>query len=182
MDTTDTYVKHSHLTLAIGWVHFAQTILRFWYFTHRLTETIRMLLSLCHIMRGQSRMLRAKVFHFGDFNYQLKPQWEVIPSCDRLWAITTSRTTLWTPVTSEQTKYKFLFRTYTPDFDYMLFEYMIFLALFWLYGQSDFSTKVFGYMVISTILSTLPGQNRWPYIRNPVYEYTGLMGANSSVF
>ena len=98
-------------------------------------------------------MLRAKVFHFVDFNYLLKSLVGVIPT-------TTSRTFLWTPVTSEQTKYKYLFRTYTPDFDYMLFEYMIFLALFRLYGQSDFSTKVFGYMVISTILSTLPGQNR----------------------
>ena len=46
---------------------------------------------------------------------------------------------------------------------------------FWLYfgymvnGQSDFSTKFFGYMVILAIWSTLPGQNRGPYIRNPVY-------------
>ena len=45
---------------------------------------------------------------------------------------------------------------------------------FWLYfgymvnSQSDFSTKLFGYIVISTIWSTLSGQNRGPYIRNPV--------------
>ena len=46
---------------------------------------------------------------------------------------------------------------------------------FWLYfsymvnGQSDFSTKFFRYMVILAIWSTLSGQNRGPYIRNPVY-------------
>ena len=38
-------------------------------------------------------------------------------------------------------------------------------------GQSDFSTKFFGYMVISAIWSTLPGQNRGPYIRSLVYKY-----------
>ena len=47
---------------------------------------------------------------------------------------------------------------------------------FWLYlcymvnGQSDFRTKFFGYMVILAIGSTLSGQNRGPYIRNPVYQ------------
>ena len=36
-------------------------------------------------------------------------------------------------------------------------------------GQSDFSTKFFRCMVISAIWSTLPRQNRGPYIQNPVY-------------
>ena len=36
-------------------------------------------------------------------------------------------------------------------------------------GQSDFSSKFFGYMVISAMWLTLPGQNRGPYILNPVF-------------
>ena len=53
---------------------------------------------------------------------------------------------------------------------------------FWLYfgymvnGQSDFSTKFFGYMVISAIWSTLSGQNRGPYIRNPVPFHVSVIG------
>ena len=39
-----------------------------------------------------------------------------------------------------------------------------FISVIW----SDFSTTFFGYMVISAIWSTLSGQNRGPYIRNPV--------------
>ena len=47
---------------------------------------------------------------------------------------------------------------------------------FWLYfgymvnGESDFSTKFFGYMVISATWSTVSGQNRGPSIRNPVFS------------
>ena len=58
----------------------------------------------------------------------------------------------------------------TPGFGCMVFGYMVFFALFRLYGQSDFSTKFFGYMVISATWSTVSGQNRGPYIRNPVFS------------
>ena len=51
----------------------------------------------------------------------------------------------------------------------VVFGYMVFMALYRLYGQSYFSTIFFGYTVISAIWSTLSGQNHGPYIRKPVY-------------
>ena len=45
----------------------------------------------------------------------------------------------------------------------MVLGYMVFFVLFQLYGQWDFSTEFFGYMVILAIWSTLPGQNHGPY-------------------
>ena len=43
-------------------------------------------------------------------------------------------------------------------------------------GKSDFSTKFFGYMVISAIWSTLPGQNRGPYM----YPKPGVLGLGAN--
>ena len=45
-----------------------------------------------------------------------------------------------------------------------------FISVIMVNGQSDFSTKLFGLMVISAIWSTLSGQNHGLYIRNPVYS------------
>ena len=62
-----------------------------------------------------------------------------------------------------------------PSFEHVSVIWSSDIWSFWLYfgymvnGQSDFSTKFFGYMVISAIWLTLLGQNRGPYIRNPVY-------------
>ena len=73
-----TLVKHSHRILAIVWVSFVQTVFCFWYFTLKFTETIRTLLSLCHITR--TGYLGQTWFIFGDtYKQELKPHKRINP-------------------------------------------------------------------------------------------------------